>query len=504
VGDRRSSFDGAAATLGAVAARGAAYTMGTQIARAVVQLAGLVILSRLLTPKEFGVVAVVVAVIGVGETIRDLGLSSAAIQAPTLSRAQRDNLFWVNTGLGVAIGLVVLLGSALLARIYDDDAVAPVAQVLSITFVLNGLAAQHRASLVRDLRFGVTSGLDLAGTVVGFVLAVALAVAGAGYWALVGQELARCAVTGGGAVLAAHWWPGRPRRGAQMGTLIRFGTHLLGSQLLSYASRNIDTAIVGARFGTHQAGVYARAFQLASLPSTQISAPATRVAVAVLSRLADRLSDFRRFLLVGQTVLLHLVVPLYAATIAMAVPLIDVTLGEAWGEASSLFQVLAIGNVFGVTSFAANWLFQSMGATRSQFRYALVTRPVLILAIVVGSAWGVYGVATGYTVGVLVVWPVTLWWAGRATGVPWLPLFANGIRAVAVYVPIGACVWLLVGRLQLGNVAMLFVGVAAFVALCAVVACCLPSYRRDLSLVATTVRLAVRGAAARESSAATG
>ncbi len=501
--DGRGAFTGAAATLGSVAARGAAYTMGTQAARAVVQVAGLVILARLLTPQEFGTVAVVVAVIGVGETIRDLGLSSAAVQAPSLSAAQRDNLFWVNASLGAAIGVVVLLASTLLADVYDDAAVGQVAQVLSLTFVLNGLASQHRASLVRELRFGATAGIDLAATVVAFTVAVTLASAGAGYWSLVGQELARCTVTGVSTVVLARWWPGRPRRGAHMGPLIRFGTHLLGTQLLSYASRNVDTAIVGARFGTHEAGLYTRAFQLASLPSTQVAAPATGVAVAVLSRLTDRQDDFRRFLLVGQTVLLHLVVPLYAVAIALAVPLVDVALGPAWAEAAPIFQVLAIGNVFGVTAFAANWLFQSMGATRSQFRYALVTRPVLILAIVVGSAWGVFGVAAGYTVGVLVVWPLTLVWAGRATGVPWAPLFLNGIRAVSVYVPVGACVWYVVDKLQLGDLAALAIGGAMFVALCGVVAVCLPGYRRDIALVAATVRRALRGRA-RRSSPATG
>ena len=102
------------ARLGARAARGAAVTLGAQGGKVLVQVASVVVLARLLSPHDYGLIAMVVAIIGIGELVRDFGLSSAAIQAPTLSTKQRDNLFWINTGIGVGLAIVVYLGAGLL------------------------------------------------------------------------------------------------------------------------------------------------------------------------------------------------------------------------------------------------------------------------------------------------------------------------------------------------------------------------------------------------------
>src|SRR5829696_6310068 len=139
----------APAHLGRRAARGALVTLAGQAARIVVQLASVVILARLLDPGDYGVLAMVLAVVGVGEIFRDFGLSSAAVQAKDLTVAQRDNLFWINTAIGVVLAVLVFASAVPLAVLYDEPVLRDVTRVLAVTFVLNGLATQFRADLVR-------------------------------------------------------------------------------------------------------------------------------------------------------------------------------------------------------------------------------------------------------------------------------------------------------------------------------------------------------------------
>lgn len=139
--------------LGERAAKGALITFSGQFARILLQVVSVVVLARLLTPHAYGVVAMVLAVIGIGEIFRDFGLSSAAIQSKTLSRGQRDNLFWVNAGIGLVLATIVFFAAPLIAIIYRHPEVEPLARALSLTFLMNGLATQYRADLNRRLKF---------------------------------------------------------------------------------------------------------------------------------------------------------------------------------------------------------------------------------------------------------------------------------------------------------------------------------------------------------------
>jgi PST family polysaccharide transporter len=124
-------------SLGRMAAGGALVTMGGQLAKIAVQFGGVILLARLLTPRDYGLVTMVLAIVGVGEVLRDFGLSSAAIQARHLSRGQRDNLFWINTAIGLVLALVVFLMAGRIAAFYGEPLLRGLAQAIALTFLLN-------------------------------------------------------------------------------------------------------------------------------------------------------------------------------------------------------------------------------------------------------------------------------------------------------------------------------------------------------------------------------
>ncbi|GIG22673.1 lipopolysaccharide biosynthesis protein [Cellulomonas chitinilytica] len=478
--------------LAGVAARGAAVTMGSQVAGATIRFASLVVLARMLTPHDYGLVAMVAALIGIGDLFRDFGLGNAAIQAQQLSRPQRDNLFWINTGLGLLVGAVIAACAQPIARFYDEPAVAPVVVALSATLLLSGLSTQHRASLMRAMRFTRVAAIDLVALGLGLAAAVVAALAGLGYWALVIQELVRASVACLGVTASARWWPGLPRRGAQMRGLVSYGANLLGTYLVAYASRNVDSVVIGARFGPTATGLYNRAFGLMSLPMMQINAPATRVALPVLSRLVPDRAKYRRYLLAGQTILLHITVPVFVLGIVLAEPLVRLALGETWMGAVPILRVLAIGGLFDIVAFPTGWVFQSSGATRSQLRFVLSTRPLIIVAVLVGSHWGVIGVAAGYAAATTVVWPTGLLWVTRAVGAPGRALFANGLRAVAGYVVCGALAWVVVEQVPSSALVTIPTALVTFAAVAAVLALVWRPFGRDLRLMLSSRTLLAR------------
>jgi PST family polysaccharide transporter len=480
-------------SLGSSAAHGAVVTLTGQVARVGIQLGGIVVLARLLTPSDYGLLTMVLAIVGVGEVFRDFGLSTAAIQAKTLSRAQRTNLFWINTFIGLALSAAVLAASHPIALLFDEPRLEPIAAVLSSTFLLNGIATQYKADLTRQLRFSRLAVIEVVAVSTGLVTGIAFALLDYSYWALVAQQVATPAAMLLLVVTATRWLPGWVDRDVPMRSFLQFGANLLAVQLLTYISRNTDSVIIGARFGPAQLGIYDRAFQLLVLPLNQINAPASRVALPVLSRLQGDTQRFGMFLLRGQSVLVHLMTALFALAAAQAAPGIRLILGEQWSGSVIVFQVLALGGVMQALSYATYWVFLSHGLASSNLRFALLTRPFVVVALLVGSTWGIVGVAAGYSLSLLVTWPLGIWWVSRITDVPALRMFFNGARALLGYGFAGVCSFLSTAWLaDVSTLVELAVGVAAFAAAFLVLVLVWPRFRLDVQHI-LRIRSIVKG-----------
>ncbi|NYD68511.1 lipopolysaccharide biosynthesis protein [Agromyces atrinae] len=472
-------------SLGESAFRGAAVTGFGQLARILLQVLSIIVLARLLSPEDYGLLAMVTVVIGVGELFRDFGLSSAAIQSKTLSNAQRSNLFWLNSVIGVVLSLICFAAAPLLSVLYGDARLTLITQLLATTFLINGVATQFRADLNRSLKFGTLSVIDVVSQFVGLAVGVGAALLGAEYWSLVAMQVTIALVSATGSAVSTRWMPRWYNRQADIRPFFRFGISLLGSQLVNYAGKNADSFVIGLALGPVQLGFYNRAFQLLLLPLNQLQAPSTRVALPILSRLQDDKPRFDAFILQGQTALLHVVAVVLAFTASQATVLFSFVLGDQWVSAAPLFQALAIGGLASMANYACYWVFLSKGLTSSYLVFSLITRPFLIGSVVVGSMFGALGVAIAYSAASFLLWPCTLLWLRRVSNAPVGRMFRVGIRTVVVYAVAGGAafaVGLLVANLH--PLFVLSISLLAFVAAVAVCAVIVPSFRRDLASLA--------------------
>ena len=468
--------------LGKTAARGAAVTMLGQVLKLAVQLGGIIVLARLLSPEDFGLIAMVTAIVGVGELVRDFGLSSAALQSKKLSEQQQSNLFWINTGIGAALMVIVLSTSAVVADFYGRQEVRGIMIAIAVTFLLSGLATQFRVRLNRALLFGRLATIDVCSQLAGISAAAIAATNDWGYYSLVVQILMQTTVATTAAVIVPRWLPMRPRRTEGMRSLLRFGANLVGTQFITNISRNIDSVIIGARFGSTQLGLYDRAFQIVSMPLNQVQAPATTVALPILSRLHNG-GDKQRYdayLLRGQNVLIHLIMLPFTVVWVSAEWLVTSVFGPQWESAVVYVRILLIAGVAQAAAYASYWVFLSKSLTGANFRFTLVTRTALCGMVLLGALWSAQGVAIGYTVGTALIWPLGLVLISRISDAPAMKMFTSGVRALACYTTASMVAVLIpLNGLDLAPFAEFFVrSVVVFVvvALCALI---FPAVRRD-------------------------
>jgi len=383
--------------------RGGTVTLVAQAVRFALQLGSTMILARLLVPEDFGLIAMVLAVTGLVGMFKDAGLSMVTVQRPDISHAQVSTLLWINVALGIFVMFVVAAVSPGLAWFYDEPRLIPIGIVLSTTFVFGGLTVQHQALLRRQMRFGALAKIEVASMVTGVAVALTMAVAGLGYWALVGSIYGGVVANATLVWLACEWRPGRPHRRCGIRSMLGFGGDLLGFNMLNYLKRNADNVLIGAVVGAAALGLYSKAYSLLMLPIKQINAPLTGVALPMLSRLAG---DDRRFVsgyrsALGAVAIASVPVPIFLAI--AATPAIQTLLGDKWLGAVDIFRALAIAAAIDALNVATGWVYISLGHTRRQLYWGIVQTLVFLTAFAVGVRWGAVGVAVAYSATLLVL-----------------------------------------------------------------------------------------------------
>lgn len=477
----------AGSDLARTASRGVLVTLGGQWSRTLIQTVSTVVMARLLTPQDFGLVAMVAAVVGVADLLRDFGLSGAIVQVKQITPELWSSLVWISAVLGAVCTLLVAACAPLIATVYGEPRLTVLVLVLAPGLLVNGICMPLQTKLQRDLRFATLARIDVVSMLTGVVASVGAAALGWGVWSLVLLTGAGAIYRLGALVAVARIPLGRPALPAGVRQLMGTGSSIFGVQMLNYAARNVDNVVVGKFGGAAALGLYTRAYSLLLLPLSQLNGPLARVALPVLSRLQDEPERYRRYVRGSLLVIGYAACPVFAIAAAVAVPLCEVLLGAQWSSTGTLFRLLAIAGVAQAFGNVQGWLYISLGRARRQLVYYLITRPIVIASFFVGWALnGVEGLALSYgLVSVALLWP-GFSMAIKGTAVAWGDLSSSVIRPVML-VPIAYCAsWAGAGTADQAAVQLLFGGAAglAAVALC----CLLPPFRADLAQIAAFAR----------------
>ncbi|RZI60119.1 MAG: lipopolysaccharide biosynthesis protein [Pseudomonas sp.] len=380
--------------------RGGMHTVISQAVLTVVQMASTVVLARLLSPNDFGILAMVLAVTGFAKIFRDMGLSSAAIQRKRLTAQLQDNLFWLNVVAGFLLTTLIATSAPLVAGFFGEPELMLVTVALSFNFLIGGFGIQHTTRLVRDMQFGKRAVAQITGAIATLITTIVLAIKGYSYWALVWGELAGTLAT---TLLVFHlspFWPGLPRRERGTMSMMRFGTNVMGSNLINYFSRNLDNILIGKFCGPLALGLYTKAYSLILLPVKSINRPISSVAYPSLCRIDRQSEDFRDYYISTARTVALLTMPLMGFLFVYSETIIRLMLGEQWLEAARIFSVLALVGFIQPTTTLRGIVILSAGSARKNLYADAITTTVVLVAFLVGVRWGPMGVATAYVVAV--------------------------------------------------------------------------------------------------------
>ncbi|HEX2957909.1 MAG TPA: lipopolysaccharide biosynthesis protein [Chitinispirillaceae bacterium] len=420
------------------AVRGGGITMATHILDYAIQIGSTAIIARILTPSDYGLVAISLAATGFFFVFKTLGLSDATVQRATITHKQISNLFWINVATGCFFALILIALSPFVAKIYKDQRLAGVINLSSLSFIFSGLYTQHQALLKRSMRFSALAVNEIIGMSVSVIVAVLLALAGTGYWVLVLRPLILSISVMTGCWILCKWRPGLPGRNSGVLPMLKFGINTIGYYMVEYIAKNTDKALIGLKEGQMALGFYSRAFQLFLAPVSQLTLPLTGVAVATLSKLQNEPLKYHSYFLNATHTLALIGFPFSMFLVANSRPLIFLLLGENWAPAAEIFTILGLsGGIQLITSTRA-WLFVSLGRTDRWFQTGLAASILMALFILAGIQFGVKGVATAYTTFVFLSLVPSLWYAGAPIGlkfqavlsVLWKPFIAASIGAI--------------------------------------------------------------------------
>lgn len=383
--------------------RGGVARMAAQAAVFVLRIGSLMVLARLLDPKDFGLLGMVTAFTGVLSLFRDFGLSSATVQRTTVTEEQISTLFWINVLVGALLAIFTLASAPALAKFYHEPRLLPITLALAAGFLFNALGVQHSALLQREMRFTALAVINVVALVVSSAVGIGMAEIGYSYWALVAMNVLSPVATTVGLCLASGWLPGMPRRGAGVRPMLRFGGTITLNSLVVYVASNLEKVLIGRFWGVEAIGIYGRGYQLVNIPTDNLNTAVGEVAFSALARLQGDPGRLKSYFLKGYSLVLALTVPVTIACAFFADDIIYVLLGPKWKATAAILRLLAPTILVFAIANPLSWLLSAIGMVERNLKLALLIAPTMIIGYLIAMPYGPKGVAFAYSA-VLVLW----------------------------------------------------------------------------------------------------
>ncbi len=378
------------------------------VVRLLAQFFAIPILSRLLSPADYGVLGLAMPFIIFALTLADPGVSMSLVRTPATDRKAWSTCFWLSLLLGLALGGLMAGFAPVAAMILGEPRLGPIIMALALIIVAQALVAIPGASLQQSQQFKVIAGTELAPTVAGIATAVAIAFRGGGVWALVGQQLVFYAVR---LILVLTFSSFRPRLVFDWTSArehVLFGGNVLGTNLLGLFLRSTDNLIIGKVAGITPVGLYAMGLQFARLPMMMVTGPMQYVLYAQLAKIKDDKVAIRRAFIFLTRSLALVIFPIVGMVAVAHQQVFDLILSAKWSESGELFMIIApVCALQAVTSLGGTVLMVT-GRADIQLRNTVEFGIIWIVALLSSVWFGIWWVAVAYNIAVLAYLPRSL------------------------------------------------------------------------------------------------
>jgi len=383
----------------------------------IVQVASTIVLARMLSPYDFGLVAMVLALVGFAPLLIDFGTTDASTQKTRITPVEISTLFWLNVAIGGVLTVLLAGGSGFIASFFGEPALTGIALVSSFTFIIAAASNQHYALMRRAMEFKHIAIIDISSNVIGSILAIAMAFAGWGYWALVAKPIATTGLAAVGVWITCPWSPGRPRLTPEVKELVGFGMGVTGFTMTDQLTQSADRIAIGYFYGAGPLGYFQNAFLLYSNLLGILTGSLHNIAISGLSKLKDNVAELKRSWAAALSLLSFVSAPAFAVLAVTGQDVVVILLGEKWAPAGPLLCIFAMRGIAHGVERTLGWLHVPAGRSDRWMRWGLFSAACQLAALIVGLPFGLVGVATAYAIVMFGLFVPALVYAGRPFGI---------------------------------------------------------------------------------------
>ncbi|MEJ2499295.1 MAG: MOP flippase family protein [Sulfurovaceae bacterium] len=379
---------------------GVKWTTVSTIVTTLLQLLQLAILARFLDPSAFGLMALVMVVIGFSQAFLDMGISNAIIHKQHITHEQLSTLYWVNIFAGFGLFLIISALAPLVSIFYGEPELTTLIIIVALTFLIQPFGQQFMVLWQKEMRFAEIARIDIVNKAVSLVVSVVLAYMGYGVYALVYGTLAgiisqtiQFMILG----LKEH----KPSFVFNIGEIkefLGFGAYQMGEKTINYFNSQIDVLLVGKLLGTEALGIYSVAKQLIMRPAQIVNPIITKVTFPMMAKIQDDTEKLKNVYLKTINYLSSINFPIYVALIVFAPELVLLMFGEKWLAAVPIVQILSVYGAIRSTGNPIGSLLLAKGKANWGFWWNFGLFFYVPIGIYISSQWGLIGIAWGLVV----------------------------------------------------------------------------------------------------------
>ncbi len=382
-----------------------------------VQLASTILLARLLSPHDFGLVAMVLALVGFAPMLIDLGTTDASVQKTHITQGEISTIFWLNVAIGVALTVLLAGSGGLIALVFGEPALTNIALMLSLTFITAAISTQHYALMRRAMQFRRIAIIDISANLIGSAVSIAMALTGWGYWSLVAKPIVTSGLSAIGVWLSCPWVPGRPQLTPAVKELLGFGMGVTGFTMTDYVAKSADRLAIGYFYGAGPLGLFQNAFNIYNNLLSILTEPLHNIAVSGLSKLRNDVDELRRSWDRALSTLSFFSAGAFAVLAVIAQDFVVILLGQKWAPAGPLLCILAIRGIAHSIERTLGWIHVAIGRADRWMRWGWFSTACQLIALAGGLPFGVVGVTTAYAIVMFGLCVPAVVYAGRPIGI---------------------------------------------------------------------------------------
>lgn len=382
-------------SLGQKALSGFSWTLFSNIALKIVTLAVGIVLARILTPEDFGLIAMLIVFFEVSQSLVDSGFSQALIREENITERDKSTTFFLNVIIAIFLYLVLWFAAPKIAVFYNNQDLVELCRFMGLSLIFQSFTLVQRASLTHELQFKKITKINIASSVISGAIGITLAFQGFGVWSLAYKYVSLSLLLSISFYVINPWFPKYFVYKSSFNKLFGFGSKLLAAGILNKVYQNIYKLIIGKYFAAATLGLYTQAKLYVNQVTQSAVSTLQTVTYPVLSKAKEdpeRLKEAYRKIIMASS---YVIFPLTMGLAVMAKPLILTFVGEKWIEAVPFLQLICLsGALYHLHSINLNVL-KVMGRSDLFLKLEVIKKVNITIAILIGIQFGIWGLLIG-------------------------------------------------------------------------------------------------------------